>query len=213
MESRSWLSFICRRAGACTATEKECCLTSKGIWKVNRLNHMLKRIEAGFFFVIMFFNTEYWMCFFLFLCSFSEHRRYKENTVWVELQTCERVQKDKHPACLAPQKEKKKRRENISYLLQQKGPQPWINVCTGSTRKQRILGYLKAWSTQVNRPGLSLQQRGLAWLRPAICQLIMPVGPDRREEPLLKRTSFYARITIRLPKNLICSYGCWARQF
>lgn len=60
------------------------------------------------------------MCFFLFLCSFSEHHRYKENTVRVELQTCERVQKDKHPARLAPQK-KKKKKENISYLLQQKG--------------------------------------------------------------------------------------------
>lgn len=63
-------------------------------------------------FLIMFFNTKYWMCFFPFLCSFSEHHRYKENTVRVELQTCERVQKDKHPARLAPQKKKKKKGEH-----------------------------------------------------------------------------------------------------
>lgn len=147
------------------------------------------------------------MCFFFFSVLFQStagtgRTRYESS--------CRRVRESRRistlPVWLLRKKEKK--RENISYLLQQKGPQPWINVCTGSTRKQRILGYLKAWSTPVNRPGLSLQQRGLAWLRPAICQLIMPVGPDRREEPLLKRASFHARITLRLPKNLICSYGC-----
>lgn len=104
-------------------------------------------------------------------------------------------------------------KENIGYLLQKKGPEPWINVYTGSAREQRILGYLKTWSTQVNRPGLSLWHKGLAWLRSALCQLIMPVGPDCRKEPLLKLAPSCTRITIQHPKNLICSYGCWARQF
>lgn len=142
---------------------------------------------------------------------FSErHPRCEACTAWLKLQIRERgcAQKDKQPALFLSLEE----RRTLVICFRKKGPEPWINVYTGSTREQRILGYLKTGSTQVNRPGLSLWHRGLAWLRPALCELIMPAGRDCRKEPLLKSATYNKRITIQHPKNLICSYGCWAWQ-
>lgn len=108
------------------------------------------------------------------------------------------------PVCLLEGK------KNIGYLLQETGSEPRINVYTGLTRQQRILGYLQTWSARVKRLGLSLWQKGLAWLRPALCQLIMPVRPDARKEPLLKLAPLCTRIATQHPKNLIFSYGRWS---
>lgn len=94
---------------------------------------------------------------------------------------------------------------DTGYLLQEKDLEPWINVCIGSTRKQRILGYLKARSAQANRPGLSLWPRGLTWLRPALCQPIMSDEPDGRKDSLPSDS----RISIKTQKNLRGCYGCW----
>lgn len=72
---------------------------------------------------------------------FSEHKpRCVEGAVWVKLHMSEGgwAQKDKHPCPVLPLRWE----ENIGYLLQEKGPEPWINAYTGSTREQRILGYL-----------------------------------------------------------------------
>lgn len=144
------------------------------------------------------------------LVSLSHHYRCVESTVWHQLQIRKGswAQKDKHLAVLLLTG-----KENTGYLLQEERPELWINVHTGLTGEQRILGYLKTWSTQPNRPGLSLWQRRLAWLRPALCQLIMPVGPDCRKERMLELTISNARIAVRNTKTLTCSYGCWAWQF
>lgn len=56
------------------------------------------------------------MCFSLFSVLFQSTTGTRRTRVWVELQTCERVQKDKHPACLAPQKKKKKKKGRTSVI-------------------------------------------------------------------------------------------------
>lgn len=118
--------------------------------------------------------------------------------------SCRCLRKDKRPALFGSSEEGGGEHQSSAVA---KGDHSPGLLCIQAREKQRTLGYPKAWNTQVNVPGLCLQQWGLAWLRPAMCQLIMPAGLDRRKEPLQKRASLYERITVRLPKNLICSYG------
>lgn len=114
--------------------------------------------------------------------------------------TCRCQRKDKHPDLFAPPRRTKR---TSVICCSRKGPQPWIIVYTDSTGKQRILGYPRAWNTQVNVPVLRFKPKGSAWLIPAMSQLITLARLDRRKDSLLQRSSLYGS-----PKNLICSYGC-----
>ena len=148
---------------------------------------------------------------FLSLGYFSEHHpRCEEGTVWVKLQMREgrRAQKDKHLALFCSLEE----RRTLVICSGKRDQSPGL-MCVQA--RQRSRGFWVTWRPGVHKwMGLywACGAGGLAWLRPALCQLIMPVGLDCKKEPLLKLTPSYTRNTIQHPQNLICSYGCWAQH-
>lgn len=115
--------------------------------------------------------------------------RCEEGTVWLNLQMHERccTHKDKQLVpFLSP--------ETTRTLVICFGKRNQISGLMCVQAREGSKGFWVTWR-RVHRPGLSLWQRGLAWLRPALCQPIMSAWPDGRKKPLLKLMPSNSRIT------------------